>query len=95
MIYPYLYYYLSIKVRKNNCTTKIIRIISGCKYQDDTSNYFKELHILKFPFPDINILQTSLFMFKVHHILPLHLTKVLIGIAKSISIVLDHPRIVI
>jgi len=48
MIYPYFYYcnivwestYRS-RLEKNNCTkSRIIRIISGCKYRDHTFNYF-------------------------------------------------------
>jgi len=55
---------------------KIIRIISACKYRDHTLNYFKELHIFKFP--DINFLQTALFMYMYNidrKLLPLHLMK--------------------
>jgi len=52
----------------------VIRIISACKYRDHTTNYFKELHILKFP--DINFLQTALFMYTVDRkLLPSHLVK--------------------
>jgi len=87
MIYPYFYYCNIVwastypsRSEKHNCTTKriIIKIISGCKYRDHTFNYFKELPIGLLKFPDINIFQTSLFMFKVgrhHRLLPLHLKK--------------------
>ena len=66
---------LSINIRENSyIAKKVIRIISACKYRDRTSNYFKELHILKFP--DINFLQTALYMYNVDHkLLPSHLLK--------------------
>jgi len=55
---------------------KIIRIISACKYRDHTLNYFKELHILKFPNINFLILQTALFMYNIdRRLLPSHLVK--------------------
>ena len=82
MIFPYLHYcnivwastYPSRLEKIFVLQKRIIRIISACKYRDHTSNCFKELHILKFP--DINFLQTALFMFKVdRNLLPSHLIK--------------------
>jgi len=60
-------------MRETSCVaTNSIRIISVCKYQDHKSNYFKELHILKFP--DINYLQTTLFRYNIDRkLLPSHL----------------------
>ena len=72
---------------------KTIRIISACQYRDHTSNFFKELHILKFP--DINFLQTVLFMYNVDcKLLPSHLMKSFIKIMKFIVIAQDHPTII-
>jgi len=82
--YILIFYYYNIvlastypsRLEKNNSTTKIIRIISGCKYRNHTSNYFTKLHRPILKFLDNNILQTSLFMLKVpNRLLPLHLTK--------------------
>ena len=82
MIFPYLHYCNIVwastyppRLEKIFVLQKrIIRIISACTYRDHTSNYFKELHILKFP--DIYFLQTVLFMFKVdRNFLPSHLIK--------------------
>jgi len=82
MIFPYLHYYNIVwastypsRLEKIVVLQKkIIRIIYACKYRDHTSNYFKELHILKFS--DINFLQTALFMFNVdRQLLPTHLMK--------------------
>ena len=70
MIFPYLNYCNIVwastypsRLEKIVKLQKVITIISACKYRDHTSNYFKELPILKFP--DINFLQTALFMYTV------------------------------
>ena len=82
MIFPYLHYcnivwastYPSRLEKIVVLQKKIIRIISACQYQDHTSNFFKELHILNFS--DINFLQTAFFMDNVHRkLLPSHLMK--------------------
>ena len=82
MIYPYLHYcnmvwastYPSRLEKLVVLQKKIITIISACKYRDHTSNYFKELRILKFP--DINFLQSALFMYNIDRkLLPSHLMK--------------------
>jgi len=70
MTYPYLHYCNIVwastypsRLEKLVVLQKIIRIISACKYWNHTSNYFKELRILKFP--DINFLQIALFMYNI------------------------------
>ena len=88
MIYPYLHYCNIVwastypsRLEKLVVLQKIIRIISACKYRDHTLNYFKELHIFKFP--DINFLQTALFMYNIHvdrKLLPSHLMKTVFSI---------------
>ena len=78
----------SIKV-KHVESCKFIRSILACKYRKHTSNYFKELQVLKFP---DNFFQTALFylfMFKVDRILlPSHF---FIKIVKSITIASYYP----
>jgi len=101
MIYSYLHYCNIVwastypsRLKKLVVLQKIIRIISAYKYRDHTSNYFKELSILKFP--DINFLQTALFMYNINRkLLPSHLIKSFIKIMKFIIIAPDHPTTII
>ena len=43
---------------------RMIRIITGLKKRDHTSQIFKNLNVLKVT--EINVLQTSLFMYKLY-----------------------------
>ena len=67
---------------------RIVRIITRIGRIDHTSLLFKSLNILKVP--DINILQTSLFMYKLgRHLVPMQFSFIFISIVTSMIITLD------